>query len=128
MKIVAMALIVTATLCNSTLAMAEGPVPFRALMQTANGQPSVTPIPDAKGQSAVSTQPARTPHMTTAGKVMTGAGIGMFAIGVVAIAGTAALRGWATPSDKAKLFGAGGGAVASGVVLIVLGDHRRSTK
>ena len=66
--------------------------------------------------------------MTTGGKIMTGVGVGVFVVGMVGVVGTAAVGGWASSSDKAKLYGAGGGAVAGGVTLVILGDHRRSAK
>jgi hypothetical protein len=62
--------------------------------------------------------------MTTGGKIMTGTGIGMFAIGVVVLIGTATV-GYASSSDKDKLYGVGGGLLAGGVTLVVLGDHHR---
>jgi hypothetical protein len=59
---------------------------------------------------------------------MTGVGIGMLGIGGAVLGGTAALHDvWGfSSSDKAKLCGAGGGVVAGGAILIVLGNHRRS--
>jgi len=130
MKLVAVALLVFGMLSNSMLAMAEGPVPFRALMQTASAQPTTTPITASQDQStAVSTQPAHRP-MTSGGKIMTGVGIGLCVIGGGVIVASAALNNvWGfSPSDKAKAYGAGGGAVAGGAILIVLGHHRRSAK
>jgi hypothetical protein len=130
MKLVAVALIVFGMLSNSMLAMAEGPVPFRALMQPASAQPTTTPITASQDQStAVSTQPAHRP-MTSGGKIMTGAGIAICVIGGVVLVGAAALNNvWGfSPSDKAEAYGAGSGAVAGGAILIVLGHHRRSAK
>jgi hypothetical protein len=66
--------------------------------------------------------------MTTGGKIMTGVGIGLIVIGATGLVGTAAWRGPATPSDKAKLYGVGAGVVAGGAILIVLGDHRRAAQ
>jgi hypothetical protein len=129
MKLLAVALLVFGMLCNSVLATAEDPVPFRALMQAAGAQPNVPRISDAKDQStAVSTQPSHTPHMTTGGKAMIGVGIGMLAIGGVVILTTNSVSGLTTSTDKAALYGAGGGAMAGGAVLIVLGAHRRSAQ
>jgi hypothetical protein len=122
MKFVALALLVTAMLCNSTLAMAEGPVPFRALMQDAGAKPGGPPIPDAKNQAEIATQLARTGHMTTGGKIMVGVGASMLAIGGVLFA----WPGKITPNDKHELYGAGGATMGVGAILIVLGTHRRS--
>src|SRR3974390_38430 len=126
MKLVAVALLVAAMLCNSTLAMAEGPVPFTALMQNAGAQSSGPPIPDAKNQAEIATQLARTGHMTTGGKIMVGVGVGMLAIGGVLFVGTRAWNGPASPTDKHELYGAGGATIGVGALLIFLGTHRRS--
>jgi hypothetical protein len=97
-------------------------------MQTASAQPTTTPITASQDQStAVSTQPAHRP-MTSGGKIMTGAGLALCGIGVVVLVGAAVLNSLASPSHKAEAYGAGSGAVAGGVILIVLGDHRRSAK
>jgi hypothetical protein len=131
MKLVAVALLVLGMLCNSMLAMAEGPVPFNALMQTAGAQPSVPPITDTKDKStALSAQPTHT-RMTSGGKIMTGTGIGMLVIGVAAVGGTAIVRtalGGVTSAKEDALFATGGALVAGGVTLIVFGSHRRSAK
>jgi hypothetical protein len=128
MKLATVALLVVGLSCNSMLAMAEDPVPFRALMQTAGAQPSIPPIRDSKDQSApVSTEPAPRRHMTTGGKIMVGVGIGMMVIGGVAMLGAAGSI-WATSTEKNSLYGAGGGAMAGGAILIVLGAHRRSVR
>ena len=123
MKLVAVSLLVLGMLCNSMLAMAEGPVPFHALMQSAGSPPSVPPINGARDK-ALSTQPARPPHMTRGGKVMTG--IGMFAIGGVVVIGTALLD-WGPHTAKVDAgYATGGGLTAGGITLFVLGYHRRS--
>jgi hypothetical protein len=130
MKLVTVALLVVGMLSNSMLVMAEGPVPFRALMQTAGAQPTTTPITAPQDQStAVPTQPANRP-MTRGGKIMTGVGIAICVIGGSVLVGTAALNNaWGfSSSDKAKFYGAGSGAVAGGAILVVLGNHRRSAK
>jgi hypothetical protein len=131
MKLVTVALLVVGMLSNSMLAMAEDPVPFRALMQTASAQPTTTPITASRDQStAVSTQPAHRP-MTRGGKIMTGAGISLCVIGGGVLVGAVALNSaWGfSPSRKAEAYGGGGGALAGGTILIILGDHhRRSAK
>jgi hypothetical protein len=130
MKLVTVALLVVGMLSNSVFAMAEGPVPFKALMQTAGAQPITTPITASQDQStAVPTQPAHGP-MTRGGKMMTGVGIALCVIGGTVLVGSAALNNvWGfSSSDKAKFYGAGSGAVAGGAVLIVLGNRRRSAK
>ena len=126
MKLVVVALLSIGMLCSSTLAIAEDPVPFKELMQAPGAQPSGPPVPDAKSQAQIASQLGRTGHMTTKGKVMTAVGIGMVVIGGTALAGTALWHGPVTPSDKAKLYGAGAGVIAGGTILIVLGAHQRS--
>lgn len=130
MKLVAVALLFLGMLCNSVLAAAEGPVPFRALMRNAGAQPSIPPINDAKDQStAVSTQPAHTHPMTSGGKIMIGVGIGMVVIGGAALVGAALSQSWPAPAGKeAAAYATGGGLVAGGITLIAFGTHRRSAQ
>jgi hypothetical protein len=129
MKLVAVALLVSGMLCTSMLAMAEGPVPFRAYMQAAGAQSAVPPAPNANNQfTAVSNPPGHT-HMTHGGKIMTGTGIGMLVAGGAVIAGTALLNsGDPTTSKEAGLYGAGAGLCGGGVTLIIFGHHRRSAE
>ena len=130
MKLAMVALLLVGMLCNSTFAVAEHPVPFKELMQSAGSQSSMPTNSDNKGQSsAVATQPVHR-HMTSTGKIMTGVGIGFCVIGGIGLIGTAALGDnlWASPSDKHKIYGASAGVLGGGVVLIVLGNHRRSAK
>lgn len=130
MKLAAAALLVLGMLCNLTLAMAEDPVPFSALMQPAGARPAIPPITDAtKDQStAVSTQPTHPHRMTTGGKIMTGVGIGMVAIGGVALAGAALLEDWAPAGKEAAGYATGCGLAAGGITLIVFGTHHRSAR
>lgn len=59
---------------------------------------------------------------------MIGTGIGLVVIGGIVMVGTAVLNSWATSTDKAELYGAGGGICAGGTALIVLGSHRRTAQ
>jgi hypothetical protein len=124
MKLVTMAFLLALVLSNSMLAVAEGPVPLRTLMQPAGAEPTMNASQDQS--SGASAKPAHRP-MTSRGKVMTGVGIGLCAVGGAVIIGAVALNGaWGfSSSDKAAVYGAGGGALAGGVVLVVLGDHSR---
>jgi hypothetical protein len=129
MKLIAVTVLVLGMLSDSMSAMAEGPVPFRAIMQTAGAQPSVSPLTNDQDKStALSSKPVHRPRMTSGGRIMTGAGIAMLASGALVIAGTAVVQDWASPSKKAGLFVGGGGLAATGTVLIVLGSHRRSAQ
>lgn len=129
MKVLAVALVVLGMLCSSTLATAEGPVPFRALMATAGAESRVPAINSAQDNSATpSTKPAHPASMTSGGKAMTGVGIGLLACGGVIIAGTAALSGWGSSSKRGALYGGGAGLAATGTILIALGVHRRSAQ
>ncbi len=130
MKLITVAILVVGMLSHSMFAMAEGPVPFKALMQTADAQPTTTPTTASQDQStAVPTHPAHGP-MTRGGKIMTGVGFGLCVIGGSVLVGAAALNNvWGfSSSDKAKAYGAGSGAVAGGAILLVLGNRRRSAK
>jgi hypothetical protein len=128
MKLVAVALLFPGMMCNSMLAIAQGPVPFSAYMRAAGAQPSVSPAPDAKDQfTPVSNHPAHPTHMTSGGKAMIGGGVAMLAIGGAVIAGSALVvsGGFANSSKGAALLATGGGLAAGGITLIVLGKHRR---
>lgn len=125
---VALAVLIAGMLCNSALSMAEDPVPFKTLMQTAGAQPALPPNSDAKDKSVTASTPPAHRSMTRGGKIMSGVGIGMIVVGATGIVGTAAWRGPATPSDKDKLYAASGGTAGLGVVLIILGHHRQTIR
>jgi hypothetical protein len=127
MKLGAAVALVVAILCSSTLAVAEGPVPFRALMRNEGAQSGIPPLTDVNDQpAATSNQAAHKTHMTRTGKIMTGVGIGMVAIGGVVMAVTP--HAFATPTDKNELYGASGATMGVGVVLIVIGVTRHSAQ
>jgi hypothetical protein len=129
MKVVAVALLVSGLLCNSMLAMAEDPVPFRTLMATAGAPPDVSALNAGQDNSAPQpTKPAHATHMTSGGKAMAGVGIGLLACGGIVIIGTALFNSWENSSRKAALYGGGIGLAATGTVLVVFGSHRRSAK
>ena len=113
-------------LCNSMLAMAEGPAPLRSFMTTAGQPPSLSGLGPAQDTSAVPPKPTHHSHMTRGGKVLTGVGIGLLACGGFVIVGTAAFNSWETSSDKAGLYGGGIGLLAGGGALIVVGTHQRT--
>jgi hypothetical protein len=130
MKFVAVVFLTAGMLCNSMLAIAEGPIPFSALEQSANAQPSAALSHEATAgsTSARQTQPR---SMTRGGKVMTGVGIGCLALGGALIGTRIALRGNSFDVPHvANAVGYGGGAVlaGTGTVLILYGTHRRSPK
>jgi hypothetical protein len=129
MKVVAVALLVSGLLCNSILAMAEDPVPFRTLMAAAGKPPSISELNAGQDNSAAQpTRPARATHMTSGGKAMTGFGIGLVACGGFVIIGTALFNSWENSSRKAALYGGAIGLAGTGTVLIVLGSHRRTAQ
>jgi len=109
------------------VAMAEGPIPFKALMRNQGAQPGMPLFTDADAQStSAPNQPAHKIHVTRSGKIMTGVGIGLVGIGGFVMAVTP--HAFATPTDKNELYGASGATMGVGVVLIVLGTHRRSAQ
>jgi len=125
MKPVAALALVVALLCSSTFALAEGPIPFKALMRNDGAQPGMPPLTDGSDQpAAASSQAVHKTHMTGAGKVMTGVGIGLVAFGGLVMAVTP--NAFATQTDKNELYGASGATMGVGVVLIVFGVKRRS--
>lgn len=127
MKLVAAVALLVAMFCSSTLAMAEGPVPFRALMRNDGAQPGIPPLTDISDQpTAASNQAVHKTHITRAGKVMTGVGIGLVAFGGLVMAVTP--DAFATQTDKNELYGASGATMGVGVVLIVFGVKRRSAQ
>ena len=126
MKLVTAVALIIAIFCGSTLAIAEGPVPFKTLMR-GGAQPGLPPIAGDDAQSASSSsQPAPKTHMTATGKVMTGVGIGLIAVGGLVMAATP--HAWATSSEKDGLYAGSGATMGVGVVLIVFGVHRRSAR
>jgi len=129
MKVVAVALLSLGISCHSMLAMAEGPVPFRALMQPAGAEASVPAVTAAQDNSTVpSAKPVHPTHMTSGGRVMAGVGVGLLVCGGFVIGGTAAVGSWASPSRRGALYGGGAGLAATGAILIVVGSHRRSAQ
>lgn len=125
MKLVA-AVALVAIFCSSTLGMAEGPVPFKALMQEAGAQPAVSPRQDAKDSPVQSTQSKQ----TNRGKAERVTGGILLGTGVAVITTTLVLVGAAHGSaghDGRVWAGVGGGAGISGVgvTLIVLGNRKR---
>lgn len=128
MKLVTVITLALGMLCNSILAAAEGPVPLKALMADAGAEPVMIANAGADDKSLTGSTQQSHKTMTRGGKIMAGVGVGMLAIGATGLIGTAVWRGPVSPSDKHKLYAAGSGVMATGVVLIVFGSHRRSAK
>ena len=129
MKLVAVVALLVAMFCSSTLAMAEGPVPFRALMRNDGAQPGEPPLTDINDQPAATSNQAvhkTQTHITRSGKIMTGVGIGLVAFGGLVMAVTP--NAFATQTDKNELYGASGATMGVGVVLIVFGVKRHSAQ
>jgi hypothetical protein len=126
MRFVAVVFLIAGMLCNAALASAEGPIPFSALEQSANAQASAALSHEATGNST----PASPRPMTSGGKVMTGVGIGLLGLGVALIAvGAATNKNEIAGSSIREVgFAAGGGSLAIGTSLIIIGLHRRSSK
>jgi hypothetical protein len=127
MKLVAVTLLVVAMLCNCMLAVAENPVPFRALMQTAGAEPAAPPKPDAKdafSKSTTSTNSGKAERVT--GGVLLGTGVAAITATLVIVSAAHGSAG----HDGRVWAGIGGGAAMTGVgvSLIVLGSHKHSAK
>ncbi|MDR3727593.1 MAG: hypothetical protein P4K86_11180 [Terracidiphilus sp.] len=128
MKVFAVLFLILGMLCSSTLAVAENPIPFSALGKNGGIHPVAIPLPDDKDKAAP-TQTPQPSHMTTGGKVMTGVGIGLIAVGtLVFVAGAAAINDSWFGNAAAPLMGGGAAIGVGGTVLIIFGSHRRTTK
>jgi hypothetical protein len=121
-------LLVAGLIFNSVLAVAEDPIPFKAMMQAAGGQAATPPAADANNAAS---QPAHAGKITAAGKGEMIGGAVLLGAGALAIGFTAAFNstGFKTAGGKtAALYGGGAAAAGVGVTLIVLGSHRRAKK
>jgi hypothetical protein len=122
-RFVAVMLISAGIVLSSMSAVAEGPIPFNAMMQTGGAQAAVPAKPSG--------QQASPGPITNTGKTEIGAGLFLFAAGVATISITALLNtgGFKPSSGKSSaLYAVGGGATAGGVTLIALGFHRRKPR
>ena len=130
MKLSAYFLLIFVVLFSSMRAAAEDKIPFGDLAMNGGIHPVAIPLPDEKAQAQSSaTRTARPSHMTTGGKVMTGVGIGFIALGVVVFAaGAAAINDSWFHDAAAPAMGVGAALGGGGTALIVVGNHRRTTK
>ncbi len=133
MKLVTVSILILGMVCSSTDAIAEGPIPFHALMQNAGAEPAAPPVPDAKSDAQSSVpHSAQTTHRTNGGRAMMVGGIVLLAVGAAAITvdamagATFGTRG--AEGRTAAAYVGGFAAVGTGITLIVLGKHRRSAK
>lgn len=122
MKLIAVAFLVCGVLCNSVPMMAERPVPFRELMQSASAQPAVPAKPDtsAYGQSAPSKKARTRKTERILGAVLLGTGVATIAATVVVVA---AAGDGGHPGRVVAGFAGGCGLMGGGVALIDLGSH-----
>jgi hypothetical protein len=123
MKLVAVALLILGIPCNAMLAMAEGPVPFRALMQTAGAEPAMSSKPDAKDSSTTSKHANGGKAERVTGGVLLGTGVAVITTTVVLVSAVHGSAGH--PGRVWAGIGGGAGMTGAGVTLIVLGSHRR---
>jgi hypothetical protein len=126
MKLVAVALLILGIPCNAMLSMAEVPVPFRALMQTAVAEAAMPSKLDAKDSSIQST----TSKHANGGKAERVTGGVLLGTGVAVITTTLILvsAGHGDAGHPGRVWagiGGGAGMTGVGVTLIVLGSHRR---
>ena len=126
MKLVAVALLILGMPCNAMLAMAEGPVPLRAFMQTAGAEPAMPSGPDAKDSSNQGT----TSKHANGGKAERVTGGVLLGTGVAVITTTLVLvsAGDGDAGHPGRVWagiGGGAGMTGAGITLIVLGSHRR---
>ncbi len=124
-KFVAVPLLSAGIFLGSVSAVAENPIPFKAMMQPAGAQTAVPPKP----QSGQQVQPG---PISNAGKAEIGAGFFLLAAGVATLTVTVALdsSGFFKSSGGkiAAGYGAGAGATVAGVTLITLGFHKHKAR
>ena len=129
MKNKAVFLACCAILSNSMLAAAQGPVPFKAMMQSGGSQQVAPPMPngDSSQSPAAPTKAKPAGRLTAKGKGMIIGGFVLVAAGAVVIGGEAALGNWAgTGGKKAAGYICGAAALGGGVTLVIFGDRSRS--
>ena len=127
-RLLAAPLMVAGMFFNSACAVAEGPIPFNAMMQSASAQAAVPPGPDA---NSASVQPVKTGHITKLGITEIGVGSVLLGAGILTILATLALNSSGFRPQGAKtpaLYAGGAAASAVGVTLIAFGSHKRSAK
>ncbi len=123
MKLVAVALLILGIPCNAMLAMAEGPVPFRALMQTAGAEAAMPDAQDSSIQSTKSKHANGGKGERVIGGVLLGTGVAVITTTVVLVSAGHGDAGH--PGRVWAGIGGGAGMTGAGVTLIVLGSHRR---
>ncbi len=122
-KYVAIALMSAGLFFSSVCAVAEGPIPFDAMMQPATAQPPVPSLQDS--QSAAAHHSSDGGGQIAGGRAMVGVGLGVIFFSVL-MAGMSSTSG-----DKGKAYaavGVGSAITAGGVALMVHGFHVRSQK
>ena len=123
-KFLAMPLMVVGVFLTSVSAVAEDPIPFKVMMQSASAPAAVPPRPDANNAAG---QAANAGKITPAGKAEIIGGFVLLGTGITTVAVTAVLTGMKFSGPKAPALYAGGAAAAGvGVTLIVLGSHRHA--
>ncbi len=126
MKLVAVALLILGIPCNAMLAMAEGPVPFRALMQTAGAEPAMSSKPVAKivpPRALHRNMPMAERRNASPAESWLGTGVAVITTTVVLVSAVQGSAGH--PGRVWAGIGGGAGMTGVGVTLIVLGSHRR---
>jgi hypothetical protein len=129
-RFLAVALMAGAVFFNSVFAVAEGPIPFNAMMQSASAPTAIPPGMDANGASKQLVQSGK---VSNAGKAEIGTGIFLVAAGAasLAITGLFCSGDWCKGNTEGKAmagYAAGAAATAGGVTLIILGSSRRAKK
>ena len=125
-KFLAMPLMVVGVFLTTVLAVAEDPISFKAMIQSASAPAAVPPRPDANN---VAGQAANTGKIPAAGKAEIVGGFVLLATGIATVAFTAVLTGNKFAGPKAPALYAGGAAAAGvGVTLIVFGSSRHARK
>jgi len=126
-KIFAVPFIVIGLLLNSVAVIAQDPIPFNAMMQSAGAPAAVPPKPDS---DAAANQKSNAGKITSGGKAEIVGGVVLFATGVLTVTATALLAGAKANvgSKGMALYVGGSGVAVVGVTLIALGSNRRHKK
>ena len=127
-KLFAVPLMIAGMFLNSACAVAEDPIPFNAMMQSASAQAAVPPMAAA---NSASTQPLNAGHVTNGGKAEIIGGFVLFGAGILTITATSFLNSSGPAPQGGKslgLYAGGAGIAAAGITLVAFGFHKRSTK
>ena len=122
-------LLIVAAFFNSMRTVAEDKIPFKAMMQSASGDPVTQPKPDAKDgsiQGSTSKHASGGKAERVTGGVLLAAGVAVITATLVVVSASHGSAGH--PGRVWAGIGGGAGMTGAGVTLIVLGGHKRPSE